>query len=229
VPPTARAAVARTAPGPCGAAGAPSVSAANGSAASAAPRNCTAVTATGSRPRSSRPWATVNVADSSSDTSTRPSPRAVAPPPRPPATRPTPASDTANPAQATGRATVRCQSAAMTATSTGTAPMSSAAWVTLVRVMPAFCTTTDPPYPSAPDASTRGVQAARTPRRRAAAASIAAARPNRANVSQPGGSHPSASFDSGTVVPHSSPAATSAAIARRRLVFMPPWSPPRGG
>jgi hypothetical protein len=28
----------------------------------------------------------------------------------------------------------------MTVTSTGTAPISSAAWVTLVRVMPTFCT-----------------------------------------------------------------------------------------
>jgi hypothetical protein len=216
--------VARTAPGPCGAAGAPSVSAANGSAASAAPRNCTAVTATGSRPRSRRPWATVNVADSSSDASTRPSPAAVAPPPRPPVTRPTPTSDTANPAQATGRATVRCQSAAMTATITGTVPISSAAWMTLVRVIPAFCTTTDPPYPSAPEASTRGVQAARSPRRQATGSRTAAARPKRANVSQPGGSHSRASLDSGTVVPQSSPAAVRAATARRRLVFMPPWS-----
>ena len=213
--------MARTAPGWWGAAGAPSAIAENGSTARAAPRNCTAVTATGSRPRSSRPCATVNVADSSSDASTRPSPAAVAPPPRPPVTRPTPASDTANPAQATGRATACCQSAAMTATITGTAPMSSAAWVTLVRVMPAFCTTTDPPYPNAPDASTRGVQAARTPRREATASSTAAARPKRAKASQPGGSHSRASLDSGTVVPHSSPAAVSAAIARRRLVVMP--------
>ena len=220
--------MASTAPGSWGAAGAPSASTENGSTARAAPRNCTAVTATGSRPRSRRPCATVNVADSSSDASTRPSPTAVAPPPRPPATRPTPASDTANPAQATGRAMVCCQSAAMIATSTGTAPMSSAAWVTLVRVMPAFCTTTDPPYPTAPDASARGVQAARIPRCRAAAARTAAARPNRAKASQPGGSHSRASLDSGTVVPHSSPAAVRAAIARRRLMFMPPWSPLAG-
>jgi hypothetical protein len=148
--------VAAAATRPCGADGMPSA-AENGSAARAAPRNCTAVTATGSRPRSSRTCPTVNVADSSSETSTRPSPAGEAPPPRPPVTRPTPASDTANPAQATGRATLRCQSAAMTATSTGTAPTSSAAWVTLVRVMPAFCTRTDPPYPNAPDASTSGV------------------------------------------------------------------------
>ena len=53
-------------------------------------------------------------------------------------TSPTPPSDSAKPNQATGRATVRCHTAAMIATSTGTAPMSRAAWVTLVRVMPAF-------------------------------------------------------------------------------------------
>ena len=87
----------------------------------------------------------------------------VAPPPPPPAvTRPTPSSDTTNPTQATGLATSRCQTAAMIATSTGTAPISSAAWVTLVRVMPAFCTMTEPPYPSAPEASTLGVNAARS-------------------------------------------------------------------
>jgi hypothetical protein len=206
----------------------PSAAAENGSTARAAPRNCTAVTAIGSRSRSSRACATVNVADISSDPSTRASPAAEAPPPRPPVTRPTPASDTANPAHATGRATACSQSAAMTATSTGTAPISSAAWVTLVRVMPTFCTITDPPYPNAPDASTRGVQAARTLRPDAAASRMAAARPKRANVSQPGGSHSRASLDSGTVMPHSSPAAVRAATARRRSAFMTPWSPPAG-
>ncbi len=113
----------------------------------------------------------------------------------------------------------------MTATSTGTAPISSAAWVTLVRVMPTFCTRTDPPYPNAPDASTSGVQAARTSRREATARSMAAARPKRANVSQPGDSHSRASLDSGTVVPHRSPAEVSAATGRRRSAFMNPWSP----
>jgi hypothetical protein len=112
----------------------------------------------------------------------------------------------------------------MIATSTGTAPISNAAWVTLVRVMPAFCTTTDPPYPTAPEASTDGVQAARTPERGAATRRMAAARPKRAKVSQPGGSQPRASLDSGTVVPHSSPAAVSAATARRRSEFMTPSS-----
>src|SRR5207344_1205385 len=167
-------------------------------------------------------------ADSSSDASTRPSPPAVAPPPPPPVTRPTPASDTAKPAQATGRATVWCQNAAMIATSTGAAPISRAAWVTLVRVMPAFCTTTDPPYPTAPEASRDGVQAARTPGREATGRRITAARPKRTKVSQPGGSQPKASFDSGTVVPHSSPAVASAATARRRSAFIKPSSPQAG-
>jgi hypothetical protein len=145
VPPAVSAAVARTGPGPVTAGGIPSVSAATGSTARAAPRNCTAVAATGSWPRSSRVCATVKTADTSSDASTSTSPAVLAPPPRPPVTRPTPASDSAKPAQATGRATARCHTAAMTATITGTAPISSAAWVTLVRVIPAFCTRTDPP------------------------------------------------------------------------------------
>jgi hypothetical protein len=146
VPPSASAATASTGPGRAGTAGTPSVRAVKASAPSAAPRNCTAVTATGSRPGSSRACATVNAADSSSETSTSPSPRRVAPPPPPPAvTRPTPPSETAKPSQASGRATLRCHTAAMTATSTGTAPISRAAWVTLVRVIPAFCTTTVAP------------------------------------------------------------------------------------
>ena len=172
------------------------------------------MTATGSRPINSRPCATVTAADRKSDASTRPSPIIVAPPPPPPTvTRPTPPSDTTKPIQATGRATVRCHTAAMIATSTGTAPISRAAWVTLVRVMPAFCTMTEPPYPSAPATSTLGVNAARSLARGVAASSTAAARPNRAAVSQPGDSHSRASLDSGTVVPHSSPAAMRAATA----------------
>ncbi|MBV9094928.1 MAG: hypothetical protein JO132_13825 [Streptosporangiaceae bacterium] len=51
------------------------------------------------------------------------------------------------------------------------------------------------------------------PRPTRSASSTAAARPNLAAVSQPGGSHASASFDSGTVVPHSSPATARAATA----------------
>jgi hypothetical protein len=217
VPPTASAATASTGPGPAGTPGAPSVTTVKASAPRAAPRNCTAVTATGSWPGSSRAWPTVNVAEMSSETRTSPSPDSAAPPPPTPAIRPTPPSDTTKPAQATGRATVWCQTAAMIATSTGTAPMSRAAWVTLVRTMPAFCTMTEPPYPIAPDTSTLGVNAARSlarPALRPATASrTAAARPKRAAVSQPGDSQVRAILDSGTVVPHSSPAAVRAATA----------------
>ena len=86
--------------------------------------------------------------------------------------------------------------------------------MTLVRAMPAFCTMTEPPYPSAPAASTAGVNAPRSVfRRRATASRIAAASPNRTTVSQPGGSQARASLDRGTVVPHSSPAAARAATA----------------
>ncbi|HEY6323615.1 MAG TPA: winged helix-turn-helix transcriptional regulator, partial [Thermoanaerobaculia bacterium] len=42
------------------------------------------------------------------------------------------------------------------------------------------------------------------------------------NASQAGGSKPSASLDSGTVVPHSRPAPMSAGKTRRRLLVMPP-------
>ena len=156
VPASASAPAASTGPDRVGTAGAPSATTAKASAPSAAPRNCTAVTATGSRPGSSRPCATVNVAEISSETSTRASPRTLAPPPPPPAvTRPTPPSEIAKPSHAAGRAMARCHTAAMIATSTGTAPISRAAWVTLVRVIPAFCTMTDPPYPAAPDSSKR--------------------------------------------------------------------------
>ena len=123
----------------------PSRATATGSMAVAAARNCTAVTATGSRPRSRPVCATVNVADISKDSRTRPSPLAVAPPPAPPATSPTPTSESTKPAHATGRATVRRQQAATTATRTGVAPISKAAWLTLVLVIPAFCTSTVPP------------------------------------------------------------------------------------
>jgi hypothetical protein len=218
VPASASAATASTGPGRAGTAGAPSATTVKASAPSAAPRNCAAVTATGSRPGSSRPCATVNVADSTSEARTRPSPRTLAPPPPPPAvTRPTPPSETAKPSHAVGRATVRCHSAAMTATSTGTAPISSAACVTLVRVIPAFCTMTVAPYPTAPKPRTFASKSRRPParptRRRATGNSTAAARPKRTTVSQPGASHCRASLDSGTVVPHSSPAAMRAATA----------------
>jgi hypothetical protein len=96
--------------------------------------------------------------------------------------------------------------------------------VTLVRMIPRFCSTTDPPYPAAPVARIAGLQAART-RDRPATSSTAAATPNRAKASQAGGSHPSASLDSGTVVPQSSPAAIRAGKTRRRLFVMTLASP----
>lgn len=60
--------------------------------------------------------------------------------------------------------------------------------------------------------STAGEQAPRS-LERVTGSKIAAASPNRTAVSQTGGSHPRATLDSGTVVPHSVPAMTSAAIA----------------
>jgi hypothetical protein len=160
------------------------------------------------------------MADTSKDASTRASPAVLAPPPWPPVTSPTPASATANPAHATGRATARCHTAAITATITGTEPISRAAWVTLVRVIPAFCSRTEPPYPSPPETSTAGRNAARS-WWRASGRRITAATAKRTNVSQPGGSQCRASLDSGTVVPQSSPAPISAAKIRR-FVFMRP-------
>jgi hypothetical protein len=59
--------------------------------------------------------------------------------------KPTPTSDSANPDQASGRATLWPRAAAMIATRTGVAPISSAACVTLVRSIPKFCKRTDPP------------------------------------------------------------------------------------
>ena len=221
VPPAISATTASRLAACAGADGRLSVSALNGAVTRAAPRNCTAVTAIGSRPRSSRVWPTVNTAESRTDASTMPSPARFAPPPPPAAISPTPPSETAKPAQAAGRTTLRCHITAMIATITGAVPMSSAAWLTLVRVMPVFCSRTVPPYPAAPQASTFGLHAAR-PRGRVMASSTAAATANRMAVSQPGGSQPRAILDRGTVLPHSSPAIVSATRARRRSVFMPP-------
>ena len=116
-----------------------------GRTATAAARSCSAVTAAGSRPRSRRACETVNPDAATCPASTRPSPPRVEPAPCPPAMKPTPARERANPAHATGRATPWPAMAARTATSTGVAPMRSAAWVTLVRSMPRFCSRTDPP------------------------------------------------------------------------------------
>ena len=122
----------------------------------------------------------------------------------------------------TGRATACCQAAAMIATRTGAAPISRAACVTLVRAIPAFCIRMQPPYPRAPEATTRAVNAARSAGRGTASSRTTAASPKRVKVSQPGASQVRAAFDSGTLKPHASPAATRAAMARIRLVFMTP-------
>lgn len=141
----ARPQAASTTPGCCGIGGRPSLPSAASSDPIAAAPNCSAVSATGSRPRSCLDWATVNAADSTREASSRPSPLTVDPPVALPVIRPTPASETAKPSQATGRVVVRCHAAAMIAISTGTAPNSIAAWLTLVRLTPAFCKITEPP------------------------------------------------------------------------------------
>jgi hypothetical protein len=121
-----------------GAAGTPSNAMANGSAASPPPASWTAVTAPASRPWSSRGWTTMNPAEPLTEARTSRSPASDVPAPPPPATRPTPPSATSEPAQVSTVAAPRPSAAAITATSTGTAPTISAAWLTLVRSMPAF-------------------------------------------------------------------------------------------
>ena len=227
VPPAARpstdAAIAMPAPAPAGRTGAPVAAAAIASVTTAAPANCAAVIATGSRPLRNRDWATVAEAISTTEARTMPSPASVAPPDCPPVIIPTPASDTAKPAQAAGPATVRCHAKATIATMTGAAPASRAACVTLVRAIPAFCSTSEPPYPRAPEASTgrrNADRSARRPagprmaRRSSTASSTAAARAKRMKASHPGVTQARAIFDSGTVVPQATPAAVRAMRAR---------------
>ena len=108
--------------------------------------------------------------------------------------------------------------AAISATITGTAPTTSAACETLVRSMPAFWSRITAPKPTAPAATICGVSAARSPRRPAKASSGAASA-NRITVSQPPPSQSSESFDSGTVRPHSAPAAARARMAVRFVVI----------
>src|SRR5687768_5345028 len=76
------------------------------------------------------------------------------------------------------------------------------------------------PKPTAPAATIRGVSAARSPRRPNQASSGAASA-NRTTVSQPPPSQSSESFDSGTVRPHSAPAAARARMAVRFVVMAP--------
>ena len=157
-----------------------------GTAASPPAIICTAVTAIGSRPRSSDGWTTTNVADSVTDSSTSASPSVDAPPPPPPATIPTPASASAKPSQAAGPVELRPSAAAISATSTGTAPTISAAWLTLVLSMPAFWSTITSAVADRAGEQDRGVIAARR-LRRATSASSGAASAKRATVSQPPG------------------------------------------
>jgi hypothetical protein len=221
VPVSARPSTAATGVPAAGAGGAPSRITATGSAASAAAPSWTAVTAAASRPASSRGWTTIIHAAPVTDASTSRSPVGVAPDPPPPATSATPASATSAPAHLAAPPLARPDAAAITATSTGTAPTTSAAWLTLVRSMPAFWSRITPPYPSAPTPATAGVSAARRCRR-ATSASSGAAIAKRATASQLAPSHSRPSLESGTVRPHSVPAVTSATIAQVRCVkFMP--------
>ena len=224
VPASARAASASAgngAPGPCGI---PSARTATGSATSAPPANWTAVSAAASRPASSRGWSAMNAADRSTEPSTSRSPGAVAPPPAAPATKAIPTSATPYPAQMRGRVALSPSPAASTATRTGTAPTTIAAWLTLVRSMPAFWSTITAPNPIAPEASMRMLSASRRPRR-PTRPSTGAATAKRTTVSHPGPSHASASFVNGTFKPHRVPAAARARIADRLVwVFTPTGS-----
>ena len=60
-----------------------------------------------------------------------------------------------------GRRTAWPRAAVASATRIGTAPRMTAAWVTLVRSMPTFCSTMTAPKPAAPQAAISGVAAAR--------------------------------------------------------------------
>jgi len=146
------------------------------------------------------------------------SPSAVPPPPRW-ATSTTPASDRRFPPHARAGTRGPPVVAARIATSTGTAPITTAASLTVVRSIPAFWRTITPPNPTAPVASTAGLSAWRSSRR-AMKPSTGAATMNRAAVSHAGLSQPSASLDSGTVRPHRTPAAINAttAFCRKRFI-----------
>ncbi len=199
-------------PGLAGARRAPPVNSAIGSTANAPAPNCTAVTAVASRPSSTRDCATMNTADKIAEASTSRSPNTVAPPPLAPATSAIPPSASPNPDQPSGR-TRPCPSAAVvSATSRGTAPTTTAAWLTLVRCTPAFWSRMTPPNPIAPVTATFHDTALRR-FRRATSPSTGAATTKRAKVSQAGPSQPIVSLDSGTVRPHSTPAAANAANA----------------
>src|SRR4051794_36558494 len=133
----------RAGPGTVGE-GMPSAKAANGSVTAAPAAICTTVTATGSRPASTRGWATMYAADATAAANISASPERDEGPPAP-ATRPTPAIATTQPAHDWGVELDRPRPAAISATSAGTAARISAAWVTLVRPIPVFWTATPKP------------------------------------------------------------------------------------
>ena len=145
VPVSASASTATTGPAAAGAGGAPSNTIANGSEATPPAASWTAVTAAGSRPASIPGWRTMNAAEPVTDSSTSRSPERAVPAPPLPATSPTPASASSEPAHVSGPAALRPSTPTMTATSTGTAPTISAAWLTLVCAMPAFWSRMTPP------------------------------------------------------------------------------------
>src|SRR5947209_17608569 len=119
-----------------------------------------------------------------------------------------------------GRVAVSPKRRPMSATSTGTVPMTTAAWLTLVRAMPAFWSRTTRPNPMAPDPSTRRSRARRRPCRPTSARTGAmAAKRNAAN--QAGPNQVSESLDSGTVRPQRAPAPARERIAARLLRVMP--------
>ena len=70
------------------------------------------------------------------------------------------------------------------------------------------------PNPIAPETAIHGDKAPRSPRRPANASNGAAAA-NRTAVNQPGVSHASESFESGTLRPHRTPAAAREQMAAR--------------
>jgi hypothetical protein len=125
--------------------GNPSVTRAIGAIATAEARNCAALSVITSWPGRIRACRTVKAEPISTDSSTSASPAADAPPPPAPATTAIPARARPKPSQAASLTRAPSKSTARTATITGTAPISSAAWVTLVLVRPRFWTAMQPP------------------------------------------------------------------------------------
>lgn len=210
VPSSDRATYADTAPAWAGADGAPPVTTAIGSATSPPAPNCTAVTAAGARFSSSLGCVAMKPAESTAEANTSRSPSDMGLPPPTPATRLMPPSARPEPPHVRARARPCPSAAVISATRTGTVPRMTAAWLTLVRSIPAFWSMITPPNPIAPATATRGCSASRS-EWRPMIASIGALTANRATVSHAGSSQPMASFDSGTVRPHRRPAAASAA------------------